>query len=393
MEQKTKRSLRDFRLIFWILALVGYFFHSYYPLLANLIIPCLLAYLVFMLKYINLEIVHGWIEYYVVYVLLLVGSAIVGLINDNPASMLARFFAILVLIPIIPCIQEGYDFQKEWSWLRIIAILKAISIIVFWIKVFREQDYSQYRHWAEVNRVGDVYILNGIPRIQLNGTSLFVVVFGFEIMREHRLNAVAIIMVLAGLMAGNSAYILGFALFGFLESWVIIKKWLFGRNWRIVVVLPVLIILIIAFLIYSIHVLEIKSTWSNLIRYDQAKILLDVNPIWGSGLGSVIKGQIMGERVYNGNIYFELQTLFIYNQIGITAFVLFYVLTTMPYFKYGKKIIYAYLIYLIFTFWNPYCFDSTHIITLLALNYIGLLEKSEQIGLKKNETIHIAGEV
>ncbi len=376
-----KCKINNFRLYFWALALIGYFFQSYYPMLSCLIIPCLLGYLFMELKNLNLKLVNGWAQGYMLYVMLLSVSAIVGVINNNSLSLLLRFFAILIIIPISSCIREE-NAETEWKILKYLSILKALTVVVFWVIVFRKQEFLQYRHWAETMGVGDVYIVNGLPRIQLNGTSLFVMVFGIEILKNNKITFTSIIMVIAALMVGNSAYVLGITLFVFLLSGNSILKWLTSKNWRIMVIMPLFIVLIIAFGFYSVKTWQAKSSWSNLIRLGQIDIFLNVNPISGNGLGNVVSGWNV-DRLYNGNTYFELQTLYIYSQIGLFAIILFYILTFAPYLKCDRKVAYSYLFYLIFTFWNPYCFDSTHIFTILMLNYLSL-----SLSNRKSELSH-----
>ena len=132
------------------------------------------------------------------------------------------------------------------------------------------------------------------------------------------------------------------------------------------ILVPLLVAGILFFFIYSIRVMDTKAAFANAVRFSQAEILLDTNIVLGDGLGHAVSGIGFG-RVYNGNIYFELQTLYIFNQIGATGIFLFYALTFLLCMDSRQKMK-AYLIYLVYTFWNPYCFDSTHIIALLIIS-------------------------
>ena len=68
-------------------------------------------------------------------------------------------------------------------------------------------------------------------------------------------------------------------------------------------------------------------------------------------------------------MYFEMQTLYIINQIGIVGILLFYSLVFVNVKKQGIEKVIVYVIYLIYSFWNPYCFDTTQIIaTILIIN-------------------------
>ena len=56
--------------------------------------------------------------------------------------------------------------------------------------------------------------------------------------------------------------------------------------------------------------------------------------------------------------------------------VLFYALVFRPIWKTGKRETILFLIYLLYTFWNPYCFDSTEMIVILMLiNYGAYAER------------------
>ena len=114
------------------------------------------------------------------------------------------------------------------------------------------------------------------------------------------------------------------------------------------------------------------------IRFDQARVLLDTNWLFGKGVGNSIKANTSFVS-YNGNMYFELQTLYIFNQIGIIGLLSFYILTFAPLIRKNnaEKVI-AYIAFLAYTFWNPYCFDSNHIIALILIQNILCKNNVEQ---------------
>lgn len=68
-----------------------------------------------------------------------------------------------------------------------------------WIDVFIKQDYQSYRMWAKSTGAGDIYILNGIPRVQILGTSIFVTLFICEFMKERRLTFYGALMAVTAL--------------------------------------------------------------------------------------------------------------------------------------------------------------------------------------------------
>ena len=119
---------------------------------------------------------------------------------------------------------------------------------------------------------------------------------------------------------------------------------------------------------YLLKQIEQKADVSNQTRVEQAGVLLDANIIIGEGLGNYIEASTP-TREYNGDIYFEMQTLYIINQIGIVGVLLFYSTIFVNIKKQGTEKLILYTIYLIYSFWNPYCFDTTQmIVTLLIIN-------------------------
>ena len=117
-----------------------------------------------------------------------------------------------------------------------------------------------------------------------------------------------------------------------------------------------------------ISVVESKSLFSNAARLEQANFLIDTNFFIGDGIGNFVR-KIGQFRNYNNQIYYELQTLYIYNQIGIIGLSLFYAVNILGLkgIKHQNEKLILYLIYLFYTFWNPYCFDTTQMMAIITL--------------------------
>ena len=363
-------GLHHIGIVFWTGLLFSLMFLCYLPGLSRYIIPCLLLFLATEYKNIYILKISGWKEIYAVYICFLIVSLAKAFLGGNKIEEMIRFFLILLLIPIASIIFEK-RFEKNWKIFKVLIFIKALSIIAIWIIVFIKQEFHGFREWAFNLHAGDIYIFDwinigslqfGIPRVQLRGNTLFVMAFIIEIMREQKLTSLGIVSLLAGLAAGNQAFILGYALF-FLYLFILkIKQLIKKKNALMLIVLFILAICILVFFMqYVVYTLNMKSGNSNLVRAVQACVLLEANPIVGEGLGNIV--QIDGREASR---YFELQTLYIYNQIGMIGILLFYLLTFAPYItekNMQKAAIYC--IYLAYTFWNPYCFDSTHVIAIL----------------------------
>lgn len=362
-------------IVFWTVMLFSLTFLCYFPKLSRCIIPCLLIFLVTEYRNIFIYKIDGWKEIYAIYICFLIASLVIAFFSGHQIDDVIRFFLILLLIPIASTIVDK-RFEDNWKIFKILIFIKALSIIVIWIAVFIKQEYHGFREWAYNLQVGDIYIFDwvnignlyfGIPRVQLRGNTLFVMAFIIEFMRERKLTCFGIVSVLAGLAAGNQAFILGYALFFLYLFFVKVKHFIKKRNGLMLIVLFIVVVYILVyFMQYVAYTLDVKSGNSNLIRVTQARVLLEANPIFGEGLGNIVH---IGGR--EANRYFELQTLYIYNQIGLIGLLLFYLLTFAPYItqKNLQKTV-AYFIYLAYTFWNPYCFDSTHIVAILIIGNV-----------------------
>ncbi len=355
----------DFAVVFWAVAIISFTFQCYLTWLSRFIVPAVFVYIALMYKRIELGHVKNWIYVYFGFLIFLSFSFSSSLLRDLPLSNILRFFVILSVIPLA---QQIYveDFSKEWSIFKWTSTIKAISIIVIWLILLKTQDYTVFREWAYSLEVGDIYIINHIPRVQILGCSLFVMGFVCECYREKRITAYAWLMLFGLVAAGNKAYILGVFVFVFLLVLPKINNLFMTRNRLFLLIAVIAIIGCIVFGVYAYRVLQAKSDYSNYIRIEQAQLLLDTNLLLGKGLGNMIYATTTF-REYSGNVYYELQTLYIVNQIGVPATLVFYLLTILPYYHSRKAQLCAYLVYISYTFWNPYCFDSTHIITVILL--------------------------
>lgn len=365
-------KIRQARLLAWSGLLTGFLFLCYCRGLSRLIMPCMFLYLLFEFQHMDFFTVKGWNCLYSIYLVCLCISLLAAFVHKNPPGSSLRFLFILILIPASAVIRER-GFEDEWKIFRFFMILKAVSVIGLWIYAFTKQDVSALRQWALHTGAGDIYnfyqiplrgVLYAVPKIQLRGNTVFVMAFGISLLREKRVSFAAVCYLLAGLAAGNSAYLLGYALFTAYIAAKKLKKLLDKRSSIFILLIPAAAAGAVFFAAAARNIWVEKAGFSNVVRYQQAAALLDTNPLTGSGLGN----DRTGVAGYEGSSYFELQTLYVYNQIGMTGLVLFYVLTFAPYIrKRDRDKAAAYFIYLAYTFWNPYCFDSTHILAVILI--------------------------
>ncbi|MGK4475902.1 hypothetical protein [Aeromonas molluscorum] len=109
-------------------------------------------------------------------------------------------------------------------------------------------------------------------------------------------------------------------------------------------------------------------------RFDQARVLINdmsgniFSVLFGNGLGHTINIKTMA-RDYADNVYFELQFLYILNQIGFVGMVILVIFHLKLVFNFlkSKKITLIYICYVGYALINPYMFDSNHCVVLILL--------------------------
>lgn len=121
--------------IFWFMSIAAYMFQCYWRKLAIFIVPSLIIFLILEIPNIKFLKVNGWILIYGIYGFYLIFSTIVSSILRNPIGSILRFFLILVAIPIAGLVNED-EFGKEWMILKILALIKAGTILYTWCICF-----------------------------------------------------------------------------------------------------------------------------------------------------------------------------------------------------------------------------------------------------------------
>lgn len=295
-------------------------------------------------------------------------SLIYGLISGNPFAIGMRFFLILLAIIFYSSIFEG-SFEKEYKIFKFLSVCKVFYLFSIFIIVLITGNILHWREWARSNVFGDVYynqtFLIKIPMVQLKGNALLVVAFMVDYIRNKRFTKYNVLILFGVLIAGNFAYIAALVLFFGILMILFLNKGNYMTFKKLAIIILLIVGMILA-LIYTYSQFEIKGQYSNLVRNEQASLLLNANPFIGEGLGNVLEIKTKF-RDYTGDISFELMTLYIFNQIGIIGLALFYYLTLFPVMKRGNQCIFIYSIYLFFTFWNPYCFDTTQMMALMVI--------------------------
>lgn len=361
-KSKPAISLRTAKRFVWCFLLLSYFLQVPFRPLSKFISVFSLVFLV--LTY------RDWINpfkrplfcLYAIYIGLCI---FISAFNPNVVmGKIFRFSEILFFIPLFFCIDETSD-EKFYSksFVRI-AFLKAVVIFIIYGIVIKTGAFTAVRVYATQNGWGDIYSFGTLykTRVQVQGNALLVMACFTAFYRKDKL-LYKVALLAACLIAGNKAFLIGLFLFivYFCISWLFDTEKIYNFDLKICFFL-FCCLLAMPVLIKSVDsILKEKSDYSNVVRKDQAEVLLSGNVITGNGVGNTITTKTT-YRDYTGNDYFELQTLYIINQIGIFGYLLFLVLTfglclkhKNPYF-----LCFVYFSYLAYSFFNPYCFDTTH---------------------------------
>jgi hypothetical protein len=314
-------------------------------------------------------------------------------IQDNSFTLVIRFFVILVLILTAFFLPRKNFFVQSFI---AITVIHSLFLLIFeiYIVFFSDPHYPTHiRNTVLAMGVGDIYSYNGFYyRIQIKGNSLLPIAFLislFSIQKKTLKVVISSLLFIGTFIAGNFAFIIAVVFFFMVHLLIIlrrvvlvkkeiIKGFLFKSRARtsitLLLVVTLLALIIIPTLSYVKDVLERKSDYSIPTRFDQVVVLMDdlaespMTLLFGQGLGNTVNVKTE-YRDYTNDIYFELQSLYILNQVGILYMILFLITHFIfaVYFWRNWKVYLLYLSYLLYGITNPYIFDTTNIIIIIVL--------------------------
>jgi hypothetical protein len=217
----------------------------------------------------------------------------------------------------------------------ILITIQALFIIgfeVYLMTTFDLKSYYPIRLFFQESGWGDVYTFTGnLWKIQIMGNALLPFAFFISFIYYQKKLRILLLFIfaLAILFAGNFAFLLGIILFSGLYC-IYIKRWSLQK----IVIdgffgIILLSIITIPAYTYLTNIIEKKAISSNPTRIDQANVLIDnmaeniYTILFGQGLGNQINVKTQW-RDYSHSIYYELQALYIMNQVGIIFFSFFY---------------------------------------------------------------------
>lgn len=358
----------------WTLTVVSYYFQFPFVDLSTLIVPAFATYFLLSSERVLHEIDKESFLLWLLLALYLTGNLFVTISFFGVSDTSWRFYFILLIIPICFFLRNE-SFSIEYRIFYWLSICKALFLIGMASYMLYVGSYEPFRIWANTMG-GDMYfVYDFFPRIQLQGNALLLVAFLMEFARSKRLSVCLVLFFVGIVIEGNFSFYL--AVVTFLGFYFI--KYVRQKEMTIKKVFSILMTLAVGvgFFFYSLDQGEQKADGGNAVRAAQAEILLSGNPFVGEGVGAKVYDNVRLGRTANDK-YYELQTLYIFFQIGSVGLLLFYLSNALALRRVPNTDAWCiYVAYLIGSFFNPYCFDVTQMLTAtLCGNYI-MIEKSQ----------------
>ncbi len=310
---------------------------------------------------------------FICFVLLLtVYSIFIG----NDINNIMRFSILLIFILL------AYLIKGKEIYIKIFLFLSTIqALIVVFLELFFLYNGSNDFPFFSRNILislgwGDIYSpYGGIWKIQLKGNALLPFAFFVSViyLQNKKRLIYSGLFIWASIFAGNFAFVLGIAFF------IISYNFLFFKISKNKFFINMIIILSFTILVfepisnYISHTIESKSINSNSHRILQTKVLVGNlaettrSVLLGQGIGNIELKSSDGN--FSNTTYFELQTLYILNQLGFIPFLVYLLINiylSIHFIKYSKLLL-IYFSYVFYAIWNPYIWDTNHIVVIIIL--------------------------
>lgn len=374
MSFDLKLNKERFLLFFWGLTL--FFITRQVPfnslsVLGNLgtLMVCVLGFnrqlLLFRRNYIP---ILGWILFLVVY----------AIFAGNSVGNIFRFSIILLFLML------AYFLELPLRALRLLFIFTFIQCLFLWclelvlMLFFDLGSYGVIRHFFLGNNWGDIYSYDGMfYRMPIKGNALlpfcYILSYYVPLFPQKGLGIYRIIYLGACVFAGNFAYLISIFFFHIIHYFTSNKSYIQLRN---KILLSVFLAIGLFPLVYSYtaKMLDMKRDVSLGTRYDQAEVLMNnlsesaTTFVLGQGLGNLVD-VVTPFRDYSDMVYYELQALYFFNQMGVLNFVLFILVNIYLAFKTIRcpQLLFVYLCYVVYAVTNPYILDTIHFVVIVSL--------------------------
>ena len=373
-----RRTISFYRMVvcfLWTIAIAAYYFQFPFVDLGALIVPAFATYILFSAKRIFCELDLPFFLLWLFLALYLTGNLFATVSFFVASEAVWRFYLIVLVIPICFFLRNE-NFSVEYRIFRWPSLCKVLFLIGMAAYMLYVGSYEPFRIWAK-NLGGDMYfVYDFFPRIQVSGNALLLVAFLMEFAKSKRLSIYLALFFVGIVIEGNFSFYL--AVIAFLGYYFIRYARQKGITLKKLFVILIMLVIGAGFCFYALDQLAQKADGGNALRTAQAEVLISGNPLVGEGLGAKVHDNVRLGRMADDK-YFELQTLYIFFQIGFVGLVLFYLSNILALRRVHSADAWCvYVAYLIGSFFNPYCFDTTQMVTaVLCGNYLMIAQHKE----------------
>lgn len=318
------------------------------------------------------------------------------LIRENSINLIFRFYTIILCLLLSHWVHLPFVVTKKiFFFFILLQCVVLIAIEAVMNLFFSINNYLPFRFFFQDQGWGDVYTYDGFfYRVQIKGNTLIPFAFFLTFLKDftfkHR-RTLQIILLISSVIAGNFAYLI--AIFVFFVLWYLFSDLRKRKLKNKIIIFSFIFALSVGSVVkYTQETLDRKRGYSLGTRKDQVDVLImdtqkDISTfLLGKGLGNNVTTKSLF-RDYTDNVYFEIQAMYFFNQLGLInslifiSFLLYLAIKKIFY----KDLLFIYLCYVIYAITNPYILDTTQIAVILIL--ISISNERKQKNRLCNSTI------
>lgn len=310
-------------------------------------------------------------------VLMLVAYSI---ILANKGNLIMRFSLIMLFICYAYYIRMKNP-RAVIKSLVFVTIPFAVSLILLeLLLLFYVDESSAQVYISEIYEtgLGGIYkVPAGFYRVHLRGCAslpfVYMLVASSTIFQKRAKIILCTLYLLASIFAGNFMFLMAFVTFHMMRLFMRSRSRSYLYN-HVPLYIAILCVLPVFFTFIG-HTLEEKKDYSNRIRIEQVELLINdmtkssMTTLFGQGLGNAIKASTSLRDYGDETIYYEVQTAYFLNQLGIIPFLIFiaYNILCTRRFIVSWQLRVVYCSYVIYAMSNPYMLDTTQVVVIISL--------------------------
>lgn len=320
-------------------------------------------------------------------VLLLV---VYSIILANKGNLIMRFSLIMLFVccAYYIRIKNPHVVIKSLVFVTIPFAIFLILLEILLLFYFDDSMAKALRSIIVEAALGDVYRTSEVSyRVYLRGDAIlpfvYMLVASTTIFQRKMKIILCTLYLLASIVAGNFMFLMAFVVFHMMRLCRQSRSRSYLYN-HIPLYIAILCVLPVLFTFIG-HVIEEKKDVSNRIRVEQVELLMNdmtkssMTTLFGQGLGNTIKASTPYRDYGDESIYYEVQTVYFLNQLGIIPFLIFvaYNILCTRRFIVSWQLRVAYCCYVFYAISNPYILDTNQVIVIISLLCANMIENNE----------------